>query len=330
MKRLIISIGVIILLAGCGQEHGSAVSPAPITPNLLDRGWSAYQSGNYETAEATFDSVITIDADNFEAYLGTGWSAVQLSDFREALRVLSIGLGLTGNSPTIEKDNVPIFAENSWTIKIPNLAGILSNQIVAVVHDTAVYDSSGNNLTQYRNFPGQSVYYDVVYFTDSSITVTWNADKNPSILEFPDDFIHPDLNSYPDTFNVMPLPPESTDDITFDYIEYKGGSGDTSQADIYACRTALYSGNRDYYRSIASAKACLLLDSAYKFEYDSTNVNAQNLHKIIAYSCYNLKFYQNAADEVHNYLDTSWVWDSTKTTALYDLESKIEALLNEK
>ncbi len=121
MKKLIyiftISAVMMVLLGGCGVTNSPI--PTPVTPErLLHDGWSAYDSGDYETAAAKFDSVISIDVLNLEGHLGYAWSQNMLGNLGEArsyFRILEIAaFGVTCTPLNIDSNLIAYPVATTW------------------------------------------------------------------------------------------------------------------------------------------------------------------------------------------------------------------------
>ena len=77
MKKLILVIwlaGLAILAAACGGDDED-IGTLPLTDQqLLDQGWSAFASAQYDQALASFDELVDRGALLAEAHSGRGWS----------------------------------------------------------------------------------------------------------------------------------------------------------------------------------------------------------------------------------------------------------------
>ena len=94
MKRCILIL--LILGCGCGIKQSKEVSPFRSPEVLTNEGWQYYVQGKYDTAEAKFDSAISITCEYFDALVGAGWSKVQLGKYSDAYSLLSIALAMKG------------------------------------------------------------------------------------------------------------------------------------------------------------------------------------------------------------------------------------------
>jgi tetratricopeptide (TPR) repeat protein len=101
------SFFVVISLAlwGCAKDSSDDV-PSTYSSNsgMLDEGWSAYSSGDYETALELFQDVGRRDALSTNAYLGQGWSSLRLEGYIDARTAFGVVLNLATN----EGDNISI------------------------------------------------------------------------------------------------------------------------------------------------------------------------------------------------------------------------------
>lgn len=149
MKKIIyIAIAVVIagIVGGCGVTHSPI--PTPVSPDkLLQDGWNAYDNGDYETAAAKFDSVISIDVLNVEGHLGYAWSKGMLGELNEArsfFRILEIvAFGVTCTPLNIDSNIVAYPVETSWgdtvyALRITNPPVVRVTKIVA--NDRSTYN----------------------------------------------------------------------------------------------------------------------------------------------------------------------------------------------
>jgi len=126
-KIALISILLLILIFGCGQKNDDPLGPYPIDEEgiiarFIEQGWIAYLSGDFELAYARFDSAVKMDASNSQAYVGVGFSNMQLGsedEVRFDMAISSFGFvsTLEGGSP-IEMAYDPIY----WGFITPDSA----------------------------------------------------------------------------------------------------------------------------------------------------------------------------------------------------------------
>ncbi|MEO0140949.1 MAG: hypothetical protein ABIM88_05320 [candidate division WOR-3 bacterium] len=125
MKRLFPFAVLGALAFGC--QKAPEVEPPPEIEALLDAAWAKYRAGDFAGAEATFDSVITVDAYLPEAYVGKGYSCSQVSNYSDAYGAFSIVLILaepafsepipitdTLNTITFDTSQFSTYIDTSW------------------------------------------------------------------------------------------------------------------------------------------------------------------------------------------------------------------------
>jgi tetratricopeptide (TPR) repeat protein len=88
-----------MMLGGCGtSDEGNGPTP-PSTH--VDRGWEAFEAGDFADAESHFEAAIAEDLANSEAHNGLGWTNMKLDDLQEALTSFDAALthGFIGADP---------------------------------------------------------------------------------------------------------------------------------------------------------------------------------------------------------------------------------------
>ncbi len=107
----LITIFTVIGLAfwGCAKEFSDDV-PASYDSSLsmLDEAWSAYSTGDYESALELFQEVGRRDALSTDAYLGQGWSSLRLEGYIDARTAFGVVLNLATN------DGDDVFMADGW------------------------------------------------------------------------------------------------------------------------------------------------------------------------------------------------------------------------
>jgi len=112
---VLISTLLLLLLFGCDEfkeKYATPLGPFPteeegIIQELLEVGWAAYNAGVYDLAYAYFDYAVKMDAGNSWAYVGLGFSNMQLgsgdaSRFDMAKSSFGFVPTLEGGSPIVE------------------------------------------------------------------------------------------------------------------------------------------------------------------------------------------------------------------------------------
>ena len=126
MKKIaLISILLLLMLFGC-EETYDPLGPYPtdeesIIARFIEEGWIAYNDGDFELGFARFDSAVKMDASNAQAYVGLGFTNMQLGPedaSRYDMAISSFGFvpTLEGGSPVIEVDDGFIY----WGFSTPD------------------------------------------------------------------------------------------------------------------------------------------------------------------------------------------------------------------
>lgn len=127
MKKIaLISILLLLLLFGCEQKTCDPLGPYPtdeesVIARFIKEGWIAYNDGDFELGFARFDSAVKMDASNAQAYVGLGFTNMQLGSEEEArydMAISSFGFvpTLEGGSPVIDVDDGFIY----WGFSTPD------------------------------------------------------------------------------------------------------------------------------------------------------------------------------------------------------------------
>jgi hypothetical protein len=296
-------LSIVIFVTSCGKKHGKKIGPFPTVEQLLLDGWAAYLVGNYDLAIAKFDSAVTIKADESEGYLGLGWSQTQSGLFTESLSSFSLAISLEGIRPVVEvfDEDSDVSAGTLWVIE-PQNRPFLGMPDLTIKSITDPLDTLSSD----------EVFYDVVGFTDSTITLTWSP-QNDSPTGRP-----------PDSAGVY------DDSLLVSYSYLNTSVAETEiQVDAYAGMATLASANNEELLAILSGNGVLQMDNGYFFSKDSTGANARMTHILLAQSFYNLKLFESTSGEIL-IVDPSWATDPrndpNSPTYLYDLQQKIEEL----
>ena len=88
-------LGILILMGGCGVISDTT-KPAPDISALLETAWNLYDSGEFDSAAAVFDSVLVLDNLNQEAYIGAGWTEIQRGFVDRAHSFFSLCVSASG------------------------------------------------------------------------------------------------------------------------------------------------------------------------------------------------------------------------------------------
>lgn len=295
MKKYIAAV-MLFLIIGCGVENKEVVGPSPTIDGLLSDGWNAYSAGDYETAEAKFDSVVTIKADQTEGQIGLGWSRVHLSKFADAHRSFSLAISIEGERPTfdIRNEDCYVLPDTSWVIRpehkpILGLPDPIINSIRVDI-DTVTWDTVTTD-----------VIYSVVSFTENTITVEWSEENIDTLI----------------------TPPKEEDILKVSYAYYKSGEN-IMQAHAYCGNAAGYYAEGEYLSAIIDANAVVKISPNYVLDY-YPEIDIRNVHLLLAQSYFNAKLFDNALVEVL-LLEPTWEYDRDSGTFLYELQRKIQQL----
>lgn len=96
----------VALVIGCAAEDDVGFEPEPEpTPTLVEQGWIAFQSGQFDTAASLFAQAITEDASSHEAHNGKGWALLRLDNLTTAIVSFDAALtnGFDGADPHVGK-----------------------------------------------------------------------------------------------------------------------------------------------------------------------------------------------------------------------------------
>lgn len=96
-------LGAMHFLLGCGSSGGgSPVGPGndPTYDERVAAGWVSYSAGQYAAARDTFADAVDADPAPAAAYVGLGWSELDLDDPEAAHAAFANGSGRTGTVAT--------------------------------------------------------------------------------------------------------------------------------------------------------------------------------------------------------------------------------------
>lgn len=78
---LILGLSLIVLCSACSSWFND---PTPDSEKALQSAWEYFEMTNYDMAYSKFESVISMDPGNSEAYNGRGWCYLLLNDLENA------------------------------------------------------------------------------------------------------------------------------------------------------------------------------------------------------------------------------------------------------
>ena len=139
-KTFVVIVCALMMVVGCGGSDGS-VDPVDLLTHV-DKGWDAYESGNFAGAKSEFEQAIADNSMDGAAYNGLGWTNMQLSDLQGAVTSFDAALAndFAGADPyagkaVVLRDIEPVDYEGTITSAKAAL-GINPNFTFA--HDTSL------------------------------------------------------------------------------------------------------------------------------------------------------------------------------------------------
>ena len=320
MKRILAFLPLLLII-GCGKEHSPPIGPYPEIDRLLETGWEAFRAGDFELAEARFDSILGIDVTVPDAYLGLVWAQTRLGKYSDAEMNFAYLLAVEGKRPVVLKRSVDLEPDPSdtlgLTLLIPdtNLVSpyqftITSKHLISesIYADTQVVQEGDSiyvvvevdTIREYGEY-----LYDVVDWDKGWIKVIWSAENDSG---------------------VGPYPITSQDQLDVWYYAMER-EGTPLQIDGYAAMCVMYTKAEEYSEAIVHGMATLWMDPEYEFSVIPGYLDADRIHLFLAHSYYNLGYYMKSLSEVQA-VDPTFVPDTTSPTFLYELEEKIVSLLS--
>lgn len=94
-KIFLVTVGIVILATGCYRKGENIPVNPPTASTYLTDGWTAFESADYEAAEAAFTASKDRDALNPEAFLGLGWTNSRQLKYDQALANFKIMQSIT-------------------------------------------------------------------------------------------------------------------------------------------------------------------------------------------------------------------------------------------
>lgn len=77
--RAVLCAALVTLATGCGSDDNTTQPPGDTAVSLTQSGWTLFEEGNDAEALEEFDAAIAIDPDHGPAYIGQGWSRLNVS-----------------------------------------------------------------------------------------------------------------------------------------------------------------------------------------------------------------------------------------------------------
>lgn len=318
MKK-ILAFFTLLLIIGCGEEHSPPVGPYPEIDRLYDTGWEAFKSGDFELAEARFDSILEIDVTVPDAYLGLIWAQTRLGKYEDAEMNFAYLLAVEGKRPVVLKRSVDLEPSPTDTLGLTLLipdSNLISPQRFTVISkhllseeirvDTQVVQEGDSiyvviEVDTIREY-GEYVY-DIVDWDKGWIKLRW-SDENDTTL--------------------IPITSEDELDVWYYAIE---GDGTPLQIDGYAAMCVMYTKSEEYGEAVAHGLSVIWMSPEYEFSVIPGYLDADKIHLFLAHSYYNLGYYIKSLSEVQK-VDTTFTPDTSSSTFLYELEERITSLLS--
>ncbi len=120
MKKIIALFLTLLLIPACSEEFsddGFLLGNSDNYINLMERGWEAFQLGNFDAAITFFQTAADRDATKAEPYLGLGWSYA-----RATVMDLEVALSNLSKVPSFAPDNQVMINESYAGTAVINYA----------------------------------------------------------------------------------------------------------------------------------------------------------------------------------------------------------------
>ena len=318
MKRILAFLPLLLII-GCGEEHSPPVGPYPEIDRLLETGWEAFKAGDFELAEARFDSILGMDVTVPDAYLGLIWAQTRLGEYEDAEMNFAYLLAVEGKRPVVLKRSVDLDPDPSDTLGLTLL-----------IPDTNLVSPYQFTVTS-KHLLSEEIQVDTqVVQEGDSIYVVIEVDTVREYGEFVYDIVDWDKGwiklAWSDENDTTLIPITSDDELDVWYYAMER-EGTPLQIDGYAAMCVMYTKAEEYSEAIAHGVSALRMDPEYEFSVIPEYLDADRIHLFLAHSYYNLGYYMKALSEVQA-VDPTFVPDTTSPTFLYELEEKIVSLLS--
>jgi tetratricopeptide (TPR) repeat protein len=90
--RIIMIVSFTIFIWGCKKNGGGPTGPpGPPYSELVQQGWTAFQSTQYDTAIVLFSLAKQMNSNKVDAYVGLGWSYMKLDQLTTASDEFNMG-----------------------------------------------------------------------------------------------------------------------------------------------------------------------------------------------------------------------------------------------
>jgi len=312
MKRILLISGfLVIFLMGCGMEKFSGFITPPNIDSLLVRGWKYYDAGDFSKAEATFDSVISIDVSQLLALVGMGWVKLQTNNYYDAKSFFS--LTTTGEEASLIRR---VFSEitpsdeilvdtfpygTNWAISV-DYPGILDVKDVSILTFTIeIYEDS---------ITGDTIVDTVI----TSVTAVSPRYFDNSLIYFKTD-------SIPDTTDTTLM-------VVANYVSYEPMTVSDTFEWAYAGIGLANLADEEDGEAAVFLGALLKYDNAFEFPH-WPGTRANNLYGALAYAFFRLGLYANCVDVLEEAGWSDPPEDPFVSDAFPAILEQIQELMNE-
>lgn len=93
-----------LFIMTCSKESDVHIVAPLSIDSMVDKGWSDYSFGNYESAAIQFESALTQNAACYDAYNGLGWSYFRQGDYESAINYFQFLIPLQEVEPELAAD----------------------------------------------------------------------------------------------------------------------------------------------------------------------------------------------------------------------------------
>ena len=313
MKRLIVIALVLVGLVGCSVANHPWENPVPsefdeYLDDLIVKGWKLFGEWNFEGAYAKFDSVMMMDAEKPDGYIGRGFC--------------NVNLGASDPTSYDEAD-----ADFGFVLSI-NEGG---NPIDSVVDIPAIYDSMDAN----NYYVHVDTLLPMLMVAGGKITIGHNS-TDLTFAEFGDNWIK--FNVVTDDFAGGSGNPFVPDDTTFFYVNFYYAK-DTSIETISAVaivglaqlnQVKFIKKGKVHYLMRSVAYANFVKHFAKRFEaslpdYFYGGINSKNTKILLAQDFFLYELYPNCETEILE-LDSSYAFDRTADNYIQQLQQALQSL----
>lgn len=314
MKRLIVIALVLVSMIGCSVANHPWENPVPsefdeYLNDLIVKGWELYGEWNFEGAYAKFDSVMMMDAEKPDGYIGRGFCNVNL------------GASDPTSYDEADADFGFVLSLNEGGNPVDSVGGIL-----------AVYDSMDANYY----YVHVDTLLPMLMVAGGKITIGNNS-TNLTLAEFGDHWIKFDVVT--DDFAGGSGNPFVPDDTTFFYVNFYYAKDSTIEAAISAVaivglaqlnQVKFIKKGKDHYLMRSVAYANFVKHFTKRFEaslpdYFYGGINSKNTKILLAQDFFLYELYPNCETEILE-LDNSYTFDRTADNYIQQLQQALQSL----